>query len=191
MSRGRHSSGSRAGMLGLMALVLPMGLLILPTTLLVLAGMIPSMVAYAVDRHDDKAAALTVGSMNVCGVMPFCIQLWQHGHVLRYAIDLLSQPVTFMVMYSAAAVGWLLYFTIPPLVAGWAASRDQARIVSLDDQRQALTEIWGPEVTTPAAHAPQGAENGASPHDDANGAPGAPPSESAAQTITEPAADGR
>lgn len=186
MSRGRHSSGSRVGMLGLMALILPMGLLILPTSLLVLAGMIPSMVAYAVDRHDDKTAALTVGSMNICGVMPFCIQLWQHGHVLRYAIDLLSQPVTFMVMYSAAAVGWLLYFTIPPLVAGWSASRDQARIVSLDDQRQALTEIWGQEVTSPT-QANQGGENSPAAQEEAEGAP---PPEAAARTLTEPAADG-
>lgn len=137
--------GARSSLV-LLLVMLPMGLLILPTTLLVLAGMVPTIVAYIVDRNDDKAASMTVGSINLCGIMPFLIQLWQHGHNLGYSLGLLSQPVTWLVMYSAAGMGWVLYFAIPPVIAGWSASRDEGRVRQLESKREALVEVWGPEV---------------------------------------------
>ncbi|MEC4589996.1 MULTISPECIES: hypothetical protein [Nitrospirillum] len=138
---------SYGGLLAAAVLLLPLGALVMPTSVLTVIGMVPTLVAWIVDRDPDKPAAVTVGGLNLCGVMPFCIQLWQHGHTMDYAAGLLVQPVTWLVMYSAAGVGWLLYFGIPPLVAGWAVARDQAKIRELDEQRQALVEEWGIEVT--------------------------------------------
>ncbi|WP_044560553.1 hypothetical protein [Azospirillum sp. B4] len=137
---------SYGGLLAAAVLLLPLGALVMPTSVLTVIGMVPTIVAWIVDRDPDKPAAVTVGALNICGVMPFCIQLWQHGHTMDYASSLLVQPVTWLVMYSAAGVGWLLYFGIPPLVAGWSVARDQARIRELDEERQALVEEWGVEV---------------------------------------------
>lgn len=143
---------SRQGRLGagtmamLMLALIPGALVILPTTVLVLVGMIPTIVAYFTDRNDDKSAPITVGAMNMCGVMPFAIKLWQSGHTLGIVTDLLRDPTTLMYMYGAAGVGWLVYYGVPPIVARILVARDEYRIKSLDADRQMLVEEWGPDV---------------------------------------------
>lgn len=139
----KRRSGS---LLAALILVLPLGLLVLPTTLLLIAGLIPTMVALVVDRDPDKSAALTVGAMNFCGIMPYCIRLWQGGHTTDVSFLLLSQSTTWLVMYGAAGMGWLIYFTVPRLVAGFNISRYQARIRQLDAARAELVQDWGPEI---------------------------------------------
>jgi hypothetical protein len=125
----------------------------LPTAILVLVGMIPTMVAFVIDRDPEKSAGMTVGSMNLCGVMPFLITLWQHGHTIELAVRTVLNPFTPMMMYGAAAVGWLLYYGIPPMVAGGLAMRDASRARELDKKREALVEEWGFEVTGRSATA--------------------------------------
>ncbi|MBB6251328.1 hypothetical protein [Nitrospirillum iridis] len=156
---------SYGGLLAAAVLLLPLGALVMPTSVLTIIGMVPTIVAWIVDRDPDKPAAVTVGALNICGVMPFCIQLWQHGHTMDYAAGLLVQPVTWLVMYSAAAGGWLLYFGIPPLVAGWSVARDQALIRELAEERQALVEEWGVEVSGNGLK-PDGPAEGQTPSDD-------------------------
>jgi hypothetical protein len=133
-------------LLGLLAFV-PLGALMLPTTIMVVVGMIPTIVAFVIDRDPEKSAGMTVGSMNLCGVMPFLISLWQGGHTIDLAVQTLLHPFPYMMMYGAAAVGWLLYYGIPPMVAGGLAMRDTARSRDLDKKREALVEEWGFEVT--------------------------------------------
>lgn len=156
----RQAGGRRSGGLLLaLVLVLPLGLLVLPTTLLLAAGLIPTLVALIVDRDPDKSAALTVGAMNFCGTMPFCIRLWQEGHTADLAFRMLANPTTWLLAYSAAAGGWLIYFTVPRVVAGFSVSRDQARIRELDAKRAELVRDWGPEVAgQPKEEAPEAAD---------------------------------
>lgn len=143
-----QAAGRRAGgLLLILALLLPFGLLVLPTTLLLLAGMIPTLVALVVDRDPDKSATLTVGALNFCGIMPFCIRLWQDGHTAELSFRMLANPTTWLLAYSAAAAGWLIYFMVPRVVAGFSISRDQARIRDLEAARTDLVRDWGPDVT--------------------------------------------
>ncbi|MFC7333223.1 hypothetical protein [Rhodocista pekingensis] len=141
------------GLLLLLALILPFGLVVMPTTILMLAALVPTLVAYVVDRDPEKSAPLTVGAMNLCGVMPFAIRLWQDGHTIELTMRMLADPYTWLVMYGGAAIGWLLYFGIPPLVAGAVVMRDGTRIREMEEQRRLLVEEWGPEVAgrTPEA----------------------------------------
>jgi len=147
--------GRRGGGVLLLVVLLPIAALMLPSTVLVLAGLIPTFVAYAVDRDSEKSLPLTVGAMNICGIMPFCIRLWQNGHQMDLSLSMLAQPVTWVVMYSAAGIGWVLYFAIPPLVAGAMVARDEEKIRRLEEQREALVEEWGPGVTGLAAADPE------------------------------------
>ncbi|HYC04569.1 MAG TPA: hypothetical protein VED40_14845 [Azospirillaceae bacterium] len=148
-----------AGGIALLLVLLPLGVVVLPTTVLMGAGLIPTLVAALVDRDPEKSAALTVGAMNLCGVMPFAIELWQSGHTLDLALGLLATPYTWLVMYGAAAIGWGFYFAIPPLVAGFVTMRDEDKARRLEQERDALVEEWGPEVAgLPAPIAMSGAE---------------------------------
>jgi hypothetical protein len=143
MARRRKKKG---GMLTLLLLVIPAGLIVLPTSILFGVGMIPTIVAYIVDRDPEKSAPITVGGVNFCGCMPFAIDLWKHQHTIGAVAKLLGDPLSWLTMYGAAAVGWGLYYGIPPVVAGMEVSRAEKRVEVLKQKKVALVQEWGPDV---------------------------------------------
>lgn len=149
-----RQGGSKRRTGGLVALaafaLIPAGLIVLPTTLLVLVGLLPTVVAYVIDDDPEKSAPITVGAMNFCGVMPFAIKLWQDGHSVSVVLVQLTDPLTWFIMYGAAGVGWLVYYGLPPMIAGVVVMRDEARIKALDDERRAIVAQWGPDIVAKA-----------------------------------------
>lgn len=143
MARKKKKKG---GGLTLILLIIPAALIVLPTTILFGIGMIPTIVAYVVDRDPDKSAPITVGGLNFCGCMPFAIDLWKHQHTIGAAAKVFADPLAWLVMYSAAAVGWGLYYGIPPLVAGMEVTRAEKRVEVLKQKKVSLVQEWGPDV---------------------------------------------
>lgn len=143
MARKKKKKGSA---LTLILLIIPAALIVHPTTILFGIGMIPTIVAYVVDRDPDKSAPITVGGLNFCGCMPFAIDLWKHQHTIGGVAKILADPLAWLVMYSAAAVGWGLYYGIPPLVAGMEVTRAEKRVEVLKQKKVALVQEWGPDV---------------------------------------------
>ncbi|SMF33508.1 hypothetical protein SAMN02982917_1646 [Azospirillum oryzae] len=143
MARKKKKKG---GGLTLILLIIPAALIVLPTTILFGIGMIPTIVAYVVDRDPDKSAPITVGGLNFCGCMPFAIDLWKHQHTIGAAAKVFADPLAWLVMYTAAAVGWGLYYGIPPLVAGMEVTRAEKRVEVLKQKKVALVQEWGPDV---------------------------------------------
>lgn len=143
MARKKKKKG---GALTLILLIVPAALIVLPTTILFGIGMIPTIVAYVVDRDPDKSAPITVGGLNFCGCMPFAIDLWKHQHTIGAAAKIFADPLAWLVMYSAAAVGWGIYYGIPPMVAGMEVTRAEKRVEVLKQKKVALVQEWGPDV---------------------------------------------
>ncbi|WP_366656993.1 hypothetical protein [Fodinicurvata sp. EGI_FJ10296] len=151
-ARRRPATGWKLGMLiGICAL--PFALLALPTTLLFAVGMAPTIVALIVDRDPNKFAPITVGSLNFCGVMSTAIPLWGGTHSLDGVASVLADPFTWLVMYAAAALGWLLYFSVPPAVSTFMAMRYQAEIDEMTARQAELKEEWGDDVADASGHA--------------------------------------
>ncbi len=130
----------------LLVLLAPAGLMMMPTSVLVLAGLAPTFVAYLIDRDPEKSAAITVGAMNLCGVAPFVVRLWQRGHEMAVTLRMLADPGSWLIMFGAAAIGWLMYFFIPQIVAAFITLRNQSRIRELEERRSLLVADWGTEV---------------------------------------------
>ncbi|HEV7372136.1 hypothetical protein [Arenibaculum sp.] len=152
----RRARSKGNGLTVLLLIVVPMSLLFMPTAVLLAVGLVPTAVAFVIDRDPDKTAPMTVGALNFVGVMVFAIQLWQGRHSLAGVMTLLGDPFTWLGMYGAAAVGWALYYGIPPAVAMWTAMRAETRIARLREHQQDLAEEWGPEVRgEPAGDAPR------------------------------------
>ncbi|WP_434622543.1 hypothetical protein [Azospirillum sp. B2RO_4] len=143
MARKKKKKG---GGLTLILLIIPAALIVLPTTILFGIGMIPTIVAYVVDRDPDKSAPITVGGLNFCGCMPFAIDLWKHQHTIGAAAKVFADPLAWLVMYTAAAVGWGIYYGIPPLVAGMEVTRAEKRVEVLKQKKVSLVQEWGPDV---------------------------------------------
>lgn len=144
--RGKKSKKKRGSMITFLLLIMPAALVVLPTTILFGIGMIPTVVAYLVDRDPEKPAPITVGGLNFCGCMPFAIDLWKHHHTIPAAMKVFGDPLAWLIMYGAAAIGWAFYYGIPPLVAGNEISRSEKRIESLRMRKSQLVQEWGPEV---------------------------------------------
>lgn len=127
-------------------LILPAALVVLPTTIVFGVGMIPTIVAFVVDRDPEKPAPITVGGLNFCGCMPYAIDLWKHGHTIGAAAKVFADPLAWLVMYGAAAIGWAFYYGIPPMVANAEVMRAEKRIEVLRKKKVALVQEWGPQV---------------------------------------------
>ena len=127
-------------------LLLPAGLVVLPTSILFGLGMIPTMVAYVIDRDPEKPAPITVGGLNFCGCLPYAIDLWKQGGGISAALKVFADPMAWLVMYGAAAVGWAFYYGIPPAVANAEIMRSERRIDALKQRKVSLVQEWGPDV---------------------------------------------
>lgn len=117
-------------------------------TLLLCVGLIPTLIALVTDQDHDKSGATTIGFMNVAGVLPFVIELWEKGQTMENAIAILKEPVTWLVMLGAAGVGQLILYAIPPATGALTITRMELRLRTLREALAQLKEIWGADVTT-------------------------------------------
>lgn len=128
---------------------LVLGAVALPTVLLLVIGMAPTLVAYfIVDRNPSKYATRAVGYLNFAGCLPYAIELWRGGQVWDFDVllGIVSNPLTLLVMYSAAAVGWLILFAAPPVVAAYLSVTSEVREKALKARQSELIESWGRNV---------------------------------------------
>ena len=117
-----------------------------PTLLLIVVGMLPTLVALVVDRSRDKLAAITVGPMNVAGLLLPLTGLWFGPNDIAQALSILSNLANAAIVYGAAAVGWGIYFTVPGLVARVLVDRRRQRIMKMTVELKTLVDDWGEDV---------------------------------------------
>lgn len=118
----------------------------LPTMLVLTLGLLPTLVALVVDLHPRKYAARCVGTLNFAGVMPFLVQMWTDSHSLYAAMEIITDLYAWFVIYSASALGWVCYLSMP-WVAGLLLEINTAhRIRRLEARQKHLVAEWGEEV---------------------------------------------
>lgn len=148
---GKDKQQDRGGWkLVLMVAVLGLGLAVLPTMVVAAVGMLPTLVAYIVDSRREKYAAFSVGCMNFCGVLPFMLQLWTQEHSFTMAWRIVGDPVSWMIMYAAASVGWIIYYAAPHVVAAYLRFQLDRRINKLREYQKELVTEWGDSITRSA-----------------------------------------
>lgn len=118
----------------------------LPTVIILFFGMFPSFVAYIVDREKEKHATFCVAGMNLAGTFPYMMDLWINQHNIAPAIETITNVFSLFVMYSAAAFGWVLYYTIPPVVASLISAVNQRKVINLRTRQRELINDWGEGV---------------------------------------------
>jgi hypothetical protein len=123
----------------------------LPTVLVIGMGLLPTFAALLVDVHPKKYAAWSVGLLNSAGLLPYLGDLWAKGHDLDGAFAVISDVVAWLVVYSAAAAGWLIYMAMPALGSVIVDIRSNRRIRRLKAEKQALIEEWGDAVAGDSA----------------------------------------
>jgi hypothetical protein len=127
-----------------------------PTCVLMLVGMVPSIVAYVVDREERPTLAFTIAPLNLAGLMPYLLQLWTGRDTMPTVVHLLTDVYVWLVIYLAAGVGWLLYLGMPTIVAVVLERSLNSRRARLRQVQEKLRTDWGAEVAG-------GRDGGASP----------------------------
>ncbi len=110
--------------------------------LLLLCGLIPGFVAILTDTDPRQTLGMAVVPMNLAGLIPFCLQLWHDRHPYTALFTLITTPWIWLVIYLAAALGWLLHYAIPPLVLmvmEWGVTQKRS---TLESERNRLKQEW-------------------------------------------------
>lgn len=117
-----------------------------PTMIVLFFGMLPTLVAFIVDRTEQKSATFCVGSINFIGVFPYVMDLWLKNNTIDAAINNVTDLFAMLIMYSSAAFGWLLFMAMPTVVASFVTVIQQRKVAQLRAQQKELIEEWGAEV---------------------------------------------
>ncbi|MGB1025383.1 MAG: hypothetical protein ACPGYL_02400 [Rhodospirillaceae bacterium] len=132
--------------LGLLLIAAPMVLFFIPTVVLLSACLLPSVVAAFTDRSVSRTGWICVGGLNFAASIPFIAELWRVGHTIESALTIVTDILTIIVVYSGAGVGWLLYMSVPQILATFMAATAGHRIQSLRKQEERLVAEWGEAV---------------------------------------------
>lgn len=116
-------------------------------TLVLLLGMLPTVVAAVVDQSRLHLKTMTVGFMNFAGCSPFLVMVWQRGGDIDAAISILKEPQTIVVMYFAAAMGYMIDWAMTGIVSSIMVQRARTRLKDIDKHQNVLKERWGVEVS--------------------------------------------
>jgi hypothetical protein len=141
----QEKAKKKGGLKGvILGVIIAMGAVaILPTTLIIVVGMVPTAVAYFVDNSRDRTLGPTVCFLNFAGVLPALLRLWEENHIIDSAIYILSKPTVILIMLLPAALGWLLYAYTPIFIGGILRRKAELRIKSLEKEQEKLIANWG------------------------------------------------
>ena len=134
-------------------------LLALPTTMVLAVGMAPTLGAFFADKTPGHYLTKCVAGMNLAGVIPSLYNLWITGHDLKTANNIVTDPYSWLLMYCAGAMGWLLFLGLPGVVAVFRSLNATRRIYVLREKQKLLINEWG-DCILPASGPSQTAETG-------------------------------
>ena len=119
----------------------------LPTVIVLLVGMIPTLAAYIIDLTPGRYAARCVAGLNIAGVVPFLNRLWASTNDLPAAIAVVTDVYAWLAFYAASGIGWLLFVSLPGFVASFKTYSAKRSANALRERLEVLGEEWGSEVT--------------------------------------------
>ena len=129
-------------------IALAMMMISLPTVILFFLGMLPTLVAWVIDRSEGKHATFCVCGINFSGLFPYLMDIWFVNHSTDMAFRILTDVFNLMIIYGSAAFGWMLYVSVPPVVTTFLSVMSQHRMTILKTTQSDITEEWGEKVAS-------------------------------------------
>ena len=146
--RGRRGAGNGGILTTFLVIVITLcGVTAPPLAVLLVVGMLPTGAVALIDRHPAHYLVRTVGAMNLAGIVPAALKLWEAGITFAAFRELITSPYTWLVMYGVAAIGWVLHFSVPPVVRILIDLRAEEAKRRLEARAKMLIEEWGEEVS--------------------------------------------
>jgi hypothetical protein len=130
----------------LICLVTPVALLLLPSTLVLIPAMVPTLVARIVDPAPGRQLTITVGSLNFAGALWFMSDLWSAGQTFSAIVPTLSDMIGWLAALVGAGMGWVIYSLMPIASRSIATTKSNLRLSRVRKSQEALVEEWGEPV---------------------------------------------
>lgn len=130
----------------LLILLLPVAALVAPLAIVLVAALVPSMVARIVDSGPGRYLTFTVFSFNLIGALYFVHQVLTMGSSLEVAARVLQDSIGWLAALSGAGCGWLLFLAMPPLIAKMAEAQSALRMRRVHRDQTQLINEWGEVV---------------------------------------------
>ena len=131
----------------------------LPTSIVIVVGMVPTIVTLIVDVTPGRYLTRCVIGLNVAGMTPFLHSLWTGANDVTTAVGIVTNPVAWLIIYGASAIGWMLFLGLPGAVAVFETLNAKRRIYILQEKQRSLLEEWGDSIRSPAESARNNAAN--------------------------------
>lgn len=116
------------------------------TVLLIGVSMLPTGVAYLIDTHPRRYTAKTVGWTNFAGAVIVAMEMWTTDGSWTSTLDVLGDPVNWVIMLGSAGVGWVLQSTVPGMVLKYLNISLEMRRKSLHERQEEIEKEWGTDV---------------------------------------------
>ncbi|MDX2112231.1 MAG: hypothetical protein SFW63_00640 [Alphaproteobacteria bacterium] len=114
----------------------------------ILIAILPSIVAYFIDRDAYKSAFRVVLLCNLCAMIPYLMPMLSAAARMQPydVMALMSDPIVWLVVYSGAAVGWSLIFLCSYIARFLVILYCEYQISRLDRFQKKLVIEWGERV---------------------------------------------
>ena len=109
-------------------------------------GMLPSIVAFILDRGAGRFASQTITACNFIGILPFLFDIGLNYEKSIAAKEAMMDPLTWLVIYGFSIIGLMLIFVLPNITAIIYTVKAEIQLKKLLDEQERLTEEWGDEV---------------------------------------------
>jgi hypothetical protein len=127
-------------------LVMPVALLLLPSTIVLAVAMVPTLVARIVDPAPGRQLTITVGSLNLAGALWFMHDLWSAGQGFSDIVPTLGDMIGWLAALVGAGMGWAIYSLMPILTRSIATTKSNLRLSRVRKSQGELVEQWGDPV---------------------------------------------
>jgi len=128
------------------ALLLLFTTVLLPTSMLLGLGMLPTILLFLFDRTPGRPLTLTIGMLNLAGILPGLYELWGSSHSIPGAKAVLAEPGLWMFGIVASGIGVVIYLFMPPIMLAYYRAATRNRIALLRERQARLVEDWGSEL---------------------------------------------
>jgi hypothetical protein len=131
----------------LLLLLLPAAVLMAPMAIVLVAALVPSVVARLVDSGPGRYLTYCVFSLNLVGSLYFVHELLTMGNDLASVSMVLQDSIGWLAAFAGAGCGWLLFLATPPLFAKVAEAQSALRMRRVHRDQTQLIEEWGEVVS--------------------------------------------
>lgn len=112
----------------------------------VLVAMMPSIVTYYIDRSPHQFTFKTIFALNLSGTLPYVAKLLHYGPGGIMLQETMQAPGTWIIIYGAAFVGYLLTAVAPVFAYFMISNFHATQVTRLERSLKKIEGEWGEEV---------------------------------------------